>query len=80
MLLNSGVILPNVVIEITIFFQNMIKQYINEENRTNEIEELGELVRNHNSFISMQSITSSLKPYGLRTDFLNYPIEFVRCL
>lgn len=44
MLLNSGVILPNVVIEITHFFQNIIKQYINEENRTNEIEELGEII------------------------------------
>jgi hypothetical protein len=44
MLLNSGVILPSVVIEIADFFQNIIKQYINEENRTNEIEELGEIV------------------------------------
>jgi type II restriction enzyme len=44
--------------------------------KPDEIEELGELVRNHNSFISMQSITSSLKPYGLRTDFLNDPSKY----
>ncbi len=41
-----------------------------------EIKNLGEIVMSHTSFVSMQSITSSLKPYGLRTDFLNDPNKY----
>jgi hypothetical protein len=44
MLLNRGVVLPSVVIEITDFFQRMIQIYIDEENRANEINELGEIL------------------------------------
>lgn len=44
MLLNRGVISPPVVIEITDFFQTLIHQYIKEEGRVNEIEELGEIL------------------------------------
>jgi hypothetical protein len=44
MLLNRGVIPPSVVIEITDSFQTLIQQYIKEEGRVNEIEELGEIL------------------------------------
>lgn len=44
MLLNRGVISPTVVIEITHSFQTLIHQYINEDVRNNEIEELGEIL------------------------------------
>lgn len=44
MLLNNGVILPDIVVEIINYFQKIIQQYINEDNRTNEIEELGGIV------------------------------------
>jgi len=44
MLLNRGVIPPLVVIELTEFFQTLIQQYIKEEGRTNEIDELGEIL------------------------------------
>jgi len=44
MLLNNGVVLPSVIIEITDFFQRMIQIYIDEENKTNEINELGEII------------------------------------
>jgi len=44
MLLNRGVISPTVVIEITHSFQTLIQQYIKEDERNNEIEELGEIL------------------------------------
>jgi hypothetical protein len=44
MLLNRGVISPSVVIDITDSFQRLIQQYIKEDGRTNEIEELGEIL------------------------------------
>lgn len=44
MLLNRGVISPTVVIEITDSFQRLIQQYIKEDGRNNEIEELGEIL------------------------------------
>lgn len=44
MLLNRGVVSPSVVIEITDSFQKLIQQYIKEDGRTNEIEELGEIL------------------------------------
>lgn len=44
MLLNRGVISPVVVIEITNSFQKLIQQYIKEDERNNEIEELGEIL------------------------------------
>lgn len=44
MLLNRGVISPTVVIEITHSFQTLIQQYIKEDDRNNEIEELGEIL------------------------------------
>lgn len=44
MLLNRGVISPTVVIEITDSFQTLIQQYIKEDDRNNEIEELGEIL------------------------------------
>jgi superfamily II DNA or RNA helicase len=36
-----------------------------------EIEELSRIVKSRDEFQSIQSITSSLKPYGLRTDVMN---------
>lgn len=36
-----------------------------------EIKKLAEIVTSRNNFVSMSTQTSSLKPYGLRTDFLN---------
>lgn len=44
--------------------------------KPSQIKILGEIVKNYNGFISMYSITSSLKPYGLRTDFLNDPLKY----
>ena len=44
MLLNREVVDSSVVIEITEFFQRMIRIYIDEENRTNEVDELGEIL------------------------------------
>jgi hypothetical protein len=44
MLLNNGVILSDIVVEIINYFQKIIQQYINEDNRTNEIEELGGII------------------------------------
>ena len=36
-----------------------------------EIKELGNIVKNRKDFISLSALTSSLKPYGLRTDVIN---------
>lgn len=44
MLLNRGVVSSNVIIEITDFFQKMIQKYMDEENRINEVNELGEIL------------------------------------
>ena len=44
MLLNRDVISSSVVVEITDFFQRMIQKYIDEENRINEVNELGEIL------------------------------------
>jgi len=44
MLLNHHVVSSSVIIEITNFFQRMIQIYIDQENKTNEINELGEIL------------------------------------
>lgn len=44
MLLNRDVVSSSVVVEITDFFQKMIQKYIDEENRINEVNELGEIL------------------------------------
>jgi hypothetical protein len=48
----------------------------NHDNKPKEIIEMAKIVMAHANFISMQSTVSSLKPYGLRTDFLNNPLKY----
>ncbi len=48
----------------------------NHDNKPKEIVEMGKIVMSRDDFISMQTITSSLKPYGLRTDFFNDPSKY----
>ena len=45
-------------------------------NKPYQIQELGALVMGAPGFESMVNSTSSLKPYGLRTDFLNDPSKY----
>ncbi len=46
------------------------------DEKPKEIVELANIVMSNNDFVSMQSITSVLKPYGLRTDVIGAPEKY----
>lgn len=48
----------------------------NHDKKPKEIREMAKKVMEFKDFASMQSITSSLKPYGLRTDFFDNPSKY----
>ena len=48
----------------------------NHDQKPKEIKEMAEIVASFNNFLPMQSITSVLKPYGLRTDVIKDPTKY----
>ncbi len=48
----------------------------NHDKKPKEIREMAKIVKSSQGFVSMQTITSSLKPYGLRTDFFDNPLKY----